>query len=55
MVTLYLAGWGTRFWAWLIDIILIGLPASAVFDRLPPAWQVSASPGAPLEIGRAHV
>lgn len=45
MVTLYLAGWGTRFWAWLIDIILIGLPASAVFDRMPPAWQVSVSPG----------
>jgi len=45
MVTLYLAGWGTRFWAWLIDVILIGLPASAVSDRLPPAWQVTVAPG----------
>jgi hypothetical protein len=45
MVTLYLAGWGTRFWAWLIDIILVGLPVSAVSDRLPPAWQVTVAPG----------
>lgn len=45
MVTLYLAGWGTRFWAWLIDIILVGLPVSAVSDRLPPVWQVTVAPG----------
>ncbi|MDD3933143.1 RDD family protein [Methanoculleus sp. UBA303] len=45
MVTLCLAGWGTRFWAWLIDILLIGLPVSALSERLPPTWQVTVAPG----------
>jgi len=45
MVTLYLARWETRFWAWLIDILLIWLPISALSDRLPPAWQVEVAPG----------
>lgn len=45
MVTLYLAKWDTRFWAWLIDIILIGLPLWALSDRLPPAWRFTIDPG----------
>jgi uncharacterized RDD family membrane protein YckC len=45
MVTLYLAGWETRFWAWLIDIVLIGLLVLAISDRLSPAWQVTIGPG----------
>lgn len=45
MVTLYLAGWETRFWAWLIDIILVGLPTWALSDRLPASWQITMDPG----------
>lgn len=45
MVTLYLARWETRFWAWLIDIILIGLPFWALSDRLPPSWRFMIDPG----------
>jgi uncharacterized RDD family membrane protein YckC len=45
MVTLYLASWESRFWAWLIDIILIGLPLWALSDRLPPAWRFTIDPG----------
>ncbi|KAF5087242.1 RDD family protein [Methanoculleus horonobensis] len=45
MVTLYIARWETRFWAWLIDFILVGLPAWAISDRLPPSWQFSIDPG----------
>ena len=45
MVTLYLASWESRFWAWLIDIILIGLPLWAISDRLPPAWRFTIDPG----------
>ncbi|WP_243668791.1 hypothetical protein [Methanoculleus chikugoensis] len=45
MVTLYLARWETRFWAWLIDIILVGLPVWALSDRLPPSWEFTVSPG----------
>ncbi len=45
MVTLYLAKWETRFWAWLIDIILIGLPLWALSDRLPSSWQFTVDPG----------
>ena len=45
MVTLYLAKWESRFWAWLIDIILIGLPLWALSDRLPPAWRFTIDPG----------
>ncbi|MBA7478961.1 hypothetical protein ES707_14389 [subsurface metagenome] len=45
MVTLYLARWETRFWAWLIDLLLIGLLGSLLSDGLPPAWQVTVSPG----------
>jgi len=45
MVTLYLARWETRFWAWLIDIILIGLPFWALSDRLPSSWEITVDPG----------
>ncbi|HNQ34072.1 MAG TPA: RDD family protein [Methanoculleus sp.] len=45
MTTLYLARWETRFWAWLIDIILVGLPLWALSDRLPPAWRFTIDPG----------
>ncbi|MDK2989896.1 MAG: hypothetical protein PWR16_1425 [Methanoculleus sp.] len=45
MPTLYLARWETRFWAWLIDIILVGLPTWALSDRLPPSWEFTVSPG----------
>jgi hypothetical protein len=39
MVTLVLAKWSTRFWAWLIDIILVGLVGSAVSGILDPVWR----------------
>jgi len=45
MVILYLAKWETRFWAWLIDVLLIGLPLWALTDWLPPAWRVTVDPG----------
>ncbi|WP_292520280.1 RDD family protein [Methanoculleus sp.] len=45
MATLYLARWETRFWAWLIDIILIGLPFWTLSDWLPPAWRITIDPG----------
>lgn len=45
MTTLYLARWETRFWAWLIDVILVGLPLWAFGDRLPPSWQLTIDPG----------
>ncbi|MDV2480637.1 RDD family protein [Methanoculleus sp. Wushi-C6] len=45
MATIYLARWETRFWAWLIDIILIGLPFWALSDYLPPAWRFTIDPG----------
>jgi len=44
MVTLHLASWESRFWAWRIDIILIGLPLWAFSDRLPPAWRFTIDP-----------
>ncbi len=43
MVTLVLAKWSTRFWAWLIDIILVGLLSSAVSELAGPAWQFAPS------------
>jgi uncharacterized RDD family membrane protein YckC len=30
METLHLARWGTRFWAWLIDIIVVGIAVDVV-------------------------
>ncbi|WP_292492107.1 RDD family protein [Methanoculleus sp. 10] len=45
MVTLYLARWETRFWAWLIDMVLVGLPLWALSDRLPPSWRFTIDPG----------
>ncbi|KUL03553.1 MAG: RDD domain containing protein [Methanoculleus marisnigri] len=45
MVILYLARWETRFWAWLIDVLLIGLPLWALSDRLPPSWRFMIDPG----------
>jgi uncharacterized RDD family membrane protein YckC len=44
MVTLYLAGWDTRFWAWLIDVILIWLLASAISGPLSYLWQAVPLP-----------
>ena len=45
MVTLYLARWETRFWALLIDMVLVGLPLWALSDRLPPSWRFTIDPG----------
>ena len=45
MVPLYLARWETRLWAWLVDIIVIGLPFWALSDWLPPAWRITIDPG----------
>ncbi|MDN7026185.1 RDD family protein [Methanoculleus sp. FWC-SCC1] len=39
MVTLVLARWSTRFWAWLIDVILVGVAGSAVSGLAGTAWQ----------------
>ncbi len=36
--TLYLAKWSSRFWAWLIDIILITLFLNIVHGLLEPIW-----------------
>ena len=30
MVTIHLAPWGTRFWAWLIDIIIVAIAVNVV-------------------------
>jgi uncharacterized RDD family membrane protein YckC len=44
--TLYLGKWSTRFWAWLVDIIIVILFLNivrGVFDpfwRLPPLWDL---------------
>lgn len=45
MVPLYLARWETRLWAWLVGIIVIGLPFWALSDWLPPAWRITIDPG----------
>ena len=39
--TLYLARWSARFWAWLIDIILIILFINIVRGALLPFWDIS--------------
>ena len=36
--TLYLAKWSSRFWAWLIDIILVTLSLNIVHGILEPVW-----------------
>lgn len=36
--TLYLAKWSTRFWAWLIDVILVILFLNIVHGILEPFW-----------------
>jgi len=38
---LYLAKWSTRFWAWLIDVILIILFLNIVRGVLQPFWDIS--------------
>jgi uncharacterized RDD family membrane protein YckC len=38
--TLYLAKWSTRFWAWLIDVILIILFLNIVRGLLQPIWLI---------------
>lgn len=39
--TLYLARWSARFWAWLIDIILIILFLNIVRGVLQPFWDIN--------------
>src|SRR5208337_1139798 len=38
--TLYLAAWSARFWAWLIDFILIILFLNIVFGIFDPFWSI---------------
>jgi len=38
---LYLAKWSTRFWAWLIDFILVFLFLNIVRDILKSVWHIS--------------
>ncbi|WAC05715.1 MAG: RDD family protein [Methanoregula sp.] len=38
--TLYLARWSTRFWAWLIDIILVILFLNIIRGALEPFWTI---------------
>ncbi len=40
METLHLAKWETRFWAWLIDILLIGALKSGVTGLLGLVWDI---------------
>ena len=44
MSSLPLAGWMTRFWAWLIDVLLIGILWGIVRGAI----------GAPMDIGYIH-
>ena len=39
--TLYLAKWATRFWAWLIDVILIILFLNIVRGIFQPFWTIN--------------
>jgi len=39
-VTLHLANWSTRFWAWLIDVILLVLFLNIVRGALEPFWTI---------------
>jgi uncharacterized RDD family membrane protein YckC len=39
--TLYLGKWATRFWAWLIDVILIVLFLNIVRGILQPFWTIN--------------
>lgn len=41
MVTLVLARWSTRFWAWLIDVVLVWLAGSAISGFAGTARQVA--------------
>jgi uncharacterized RDD family membrane protein YckC len=38
--TLYLAKWSSRFWAWLIDIIIVILFLNIVRGLLDPVWKL---------------
>jgi uncharacterized RDD family membrane protein YckC len=42
--TLHLANWSTRFWAWLIDVILVllllNIVDSIIFGVIHPFWEV---------------
>jgi len=38
--TLYLAKWSTRFWAWLIDVIIVILFLNIVRGILDPFWKL---------------
>ena len=40
-ITLYLASWSNRFWAWLIDAILVILFLNIVQWILAPFWTIS--------------
>ncbi len=40
MVTLVLARWSTRFWAWLIDIILVGLLGSVISGQVGSLFRI---------------
>jgi uncharacterized RDD family membrane protein YckC len=56
METISLASWWTRFWAWVIDIILVGIVVNIVttvgnmFSTIPHLWDI---PGGffPLDFG----
>ncbi|MDD1704951.1 MAG: RDD family protein [Methanoregula sp.] len=53
--TLYLAKWSTRFWAWLIDFILVILFLNIVRGALEPVWPIpvywDVSHSDPFKIG----
>jgi len=38
--TLYLAKWSARFWAWLVDVILVILFLNIVRGILDPVWEL---------------
>lgn len=40
---LYIAGWGTRFWAWLIDVIVVGAVVNAFWGAIGAitVWSVN--------------
>ena len=47
METIYLAKWGSRFWAWLIDILLVSVLSDLIVESsgffgilASPAWKV---------------
>lgn len=40
METIYLAKWGTRFWAWLIDNLLVGALRTGIIGTLGLIWDL---------------